>query len=132
MGWIAAKTKWIMLVAGILTCTMLYAALAPRAALLSSFGAALEGPVADVVVRNWGVLVALVGAMLIYGAFDAPSRRLALVVAIASKITFIGLVLSHGQQFLGHQAGLAIVVDAVLVPLLALCLSSSRRAPAAV
>ena len=45
--------KWIMLVSGALTCTMAYAFIAPQAALMSTFGAALEGPVANVVVRNW-------------------------------------------------------------------------------
>ena len=59
--------KWIMLVSGALTCTMIYAFIAPQAALTSTFGAALEGPVANVVVRNWGALITLVGAMLIYG-----------------------------------------------------------------
>ncbi len=132
MRWIAAKTKWIMLLAGGLTSTMIYAALAPRAALVSSFGEALEGPVADVVVRNWGVLIALVGAMLIYGAFRPSSRPVALAAAIVSKLAFIGLVLSHGRRFLEHQAGVAIAVDIVMVILLALCLFSSRRNTAAV
>ena len=57
--------KWIMLVSGVLTCTMFYAFVAPQAALTSTFGAALEGPVANVVVRNWSALITLVGAMLI-------------------------------------------------------------------
>jgi hypothetical protein len=65
MNWIVGNIKWIMLVSGLLTCTMLYGAVAPKAALRSTFGEALEGPVADIVVRNWGALIGLVGAMLI-------------------------------------------------------------------
>ena len=61
-----------MFVSGALTLTLLYAAIAPEAALRSTFGESMEGPVADVVVRNWGALIALMGAMLIYGA---PNRR---------------------------------------------------------
>ena len=38
------------------------AALAPEAALRSTFGESVSGPVADIVVRNWGSLIALVGA----------------------------------------------------------------------
>jgi cbb3-type cytochrome oxidase subunit 1 len=54
-----------MLVSDALTCSMIYAAIAPQAALRSSFGDSLKGPVAEIVVRNWGALVMLVGAMLI-------------------------------------------------------------------
>ena len=35
MNWIVSNMKWIMLVSGALTCTMLYAAIAPQAALRS-------------------------------------------------------------------------------------------------
>ena len=44
------------------------------------FGATLEGPLAEIVVRNWGILIALIGGMLIYGAFEPYSRRLVLIV----------------------------------------------------
>ena len=43
----------IMIVSGLLTMTMIYAALAPEAALRSTFGESVSGPVADIVVRNW-------------------------------------------------------------------------------
>ena len=115
MNWIIANMKWIMVVSGALTCTMLYAAFAPQAALRSTFGESLEGPLAEIVVRNWGALIGLVGAMLIYGAYDPPGRPLILTVAGLSKLIFIGLVLTYGRQYLGHQAGVAIVIDLVVV-----------------
>ena len=127
MNWIITKMKWIMLVSGALTCTMLYAAMAPQAALRSTFGEALEGPVAEIVVRNWGALIALVGAMLIYGAFNPPVRPLVLAVAGLSKLIFIGLVLAHGTYYLGHQAGLAIAIDLVMVVLFIGYLIGVRR-----
>ena len=40
---IAAHMRWIMLVSGILTTIVLYAAVAPQAALTSTFGEALSG-----------------------------------------------------------------------------------------
>jgi hypothetical protein len=64
---------------------MFYAAIAPQAALRSSFGEALEGPLAS--------------------------------VATASKLVFIALVLTYGRSFLGHQAGVSVAVDAVMVVL---------------
>ena len=122
MNWIAANIKWVMLVSGLLTCSMIYAAIAPQAALRSTFGASLEGPLAEIVVRNWGALITLVGAMLIYGAYHPAVRRLAVCIAGASKIFFIGLVLTYGQHYLSYQAGVSIAVDAVIVILFALYL----------
>jgi hypothetical protein len=128
MRWIVGGIRWVMLVSGVLTCTMLYAAIAPQAALRSSFGETLEGPLADVVVRNWGVLIGLVGGMLIYGAFVPAVRSLVLVVAGLSKLAFIGLVLAHGERYLG-RAGVAVAFDLVMVVLYAGHLVASRRAP---
>ena len=126
MNILTRNIKWLMVVSGALTCTMVYAAIAPEAALASTFGQTLEGPVAAVVVRNWGALIALVGTMLIYGAFHPPSRPLALVVAGASKLIFIALVLSQGELFLSYQAGQAVVIDSVMIVLFALYLIASR------
>ena len=126
---IVANIKWIMLVSGALTCTMLYAAIAPEAALRATFGETLQGPLADIVVRNWGALIGLVGAMLIYGAYDPPGWPLILAVAGASKLIFIVLVLAHGGRYLGHQAGVAVAVDLVWVVLFACYLAAVRAAP---
>jgi len=130
MNFIAANIRWIMLVSGALTCTMAYAAIAPQPALLSTFGETLQGPVAEVVVRNWGVLITLIGAMLIYGAFNPPVRSFALTIAGISKLAFIALVLSQGGRFLGHQAGVAIAIDLVWV-IIFVCYLLAPRAAAA-
>jgi len=86
MTWIVANIKWLMLVSGALTCTMMYAAIAPQAALRSNFGVALEGPVSEIVVRNWGALIGLVGAMLIYVAIAVDAAWVMLFVGY-----FIGM-----------------------------------------
>ncbi len=116
MNLITKNIKWIMLVSGILTCTMIYAAIAPQAALNSTFGASISGPIAEIVVRNWGALITLVGVMLIYGAFNATHTTFILIIATISKVIFIGLVLTFGSQYLG-KAGIAIVFDSVVVVL---------------
>jgi hypothetical protein len=131
MNGVNARMKWVMLLSGVLTCSMIYAAVAPQAALRSTFGEALEGPLAEIVVRNWGALIALVGAMLIYGAFNPQSRPLVLIVAGLSKVIFIALVLIHGQRYLGQQAGVAIAIDSVMVLLFVWHLITFRRDGAA-
>jgi hypothetical protein len=130
MNWIVLRIKGIMLTAGVLTSTMLYAAVAPGAALRSTFGEELDGPVAEIVVRNWGALIGLIGAMLLYGTYHPSSRSLVLTVAGLSKVVFIGLVLSQGARYLGHQAGIAVVVDSVFVLLFAGFLIGSRASSA--
>jgi hypothetical protein len=128
MSWIVAHISLLMTVSGVLTLTMIYAAIAPEAALQSNFGDTLTGPVASVVVRNWGALIGLVGAMLIYGARNPAVRPLVLTVAASSKAIFIALVLAQGGRFLAHQAGIAIMVDAIWVVVFsAYLLAGSKR-----
>jgi len=99
MSWIVAHISHLMTISGVLTLTMIYAAIAPEAALKSSFGETLNGPVASIVVRNWGALIGLIGAMLIYGARNPAVRPLVLTIAASSKAIFIALVLSQGGRF---------------------------------
>jgi hypothetical protein len=127
MKWIVAPIKWIMLIAGILTASMLYYAIAPDAALRGDFGHGVEGALAELIVRNWGVLVGLVGLMLVYGAFVPPARRLVLSVATLSKAAFVTLLLTVGRDYVGQRIGIALVVDSLEVLLFATYLLSTRH-----
>lgn len=126
MSWFMRSFKWVMLVSGALTLTMVQAAFAPQAALRSTFGDSLEGPLAEIVVRNWGALIALIGAMLIYGAFRPQMRRLILAVASTSKIIFIYLILLYGTQYL-DKVGVAVVVDSLMIVVFVAYLVVSRH-----
>lgn len=129
MKWLAGSIKWIMLVAGILTASMFYTAFAPNASLLRSFHQNLEsgGPLAELIVRNWGFLIGLIGLMLIYGAFVPPARRLVLSVATISKIWFVGLMLTVGRDYLDHPIHAAVIVDSLEVLLFAAYLFVTGR-----
>ena len=126
MNWIVTKIKWIMLFSGVLTCTMIYAFIAPQAALQANFGASIDGPLVQIVVRNWGALIAMIGAMLIYGAYVPVHRGLILTFASISKVIFISLILIHGSQFLSVAAP-ALVFDTLVVILYVLFLIGSRE-----
>ena len=119
--------RWVMVVSGLLTLTMVQAAIAPQAALRSTFGDSLQGPVAEIVVRNWGALIALVGAMLIYGAFRPHVRGLVLTVAGLSKVIFISLIVVYGRQYL-DKVGIALAIDSLMVLLFVAYLAGSYRA----
>ncbi|HEX6279569.1 MAG TPA: hypothetical protein VFZ49_06075 [Pyrinomonadaceae bacterium] len=109
--------KWIMLVSGLLTCTMFLATISPQMSLESNFGSTLTGPVAEVVVRNWGALIGLVGIMLVYGSFAVHVRKFALVIGAASKATFIVLVITYVPDPMRHGAGVAVVADSIMIVL---------------
>lgn len=108
----------VMVVSGLLTLTMLYAAIAPVAAVEASFGETPEGAFASIIVPNWGILIGLMGALLIYGAFKPSARKLALVVAGASKVAFVALILAQGDRYMGGL-GIAVAIDSVMVVLFA-------------
>ncbi len=124
MNIIAKHINWLMLISGTLTYTMIYAAIAPEAALMSYFGESISGPVAEIVVRNWGALITLMGSMLIYGAFHAVHRTFVITLALISKVIFIGLVLSLGSQYL-DKAGVAIGFDTMVVLLFIIYLATN-------
>lgn len=115
-------TFWIMIVSGLLTMTMVHAAIAPRAALVAMFGAELQGRLAEIIVSNWAALITLVGVALIYGAIEPVHRVPILVFAGASKLIFIALMLSVGRAYLTPRARLYAAVDVVFVVLFALIL----------
>jgi hypothetical protein len=128
MRFFLANFKWVMLVSGLLTCTMFLALFSPQASLKSNFAETIEGPVEEIIVRNWGALIGLIGIMLIYGAFNASVRKFTLVIAGISKIIFISLVLSSGIAWSGLGAGIAVIADSVMVVLYIAYLLLSRSA----
>ncbi len=109
--------KWVMLVSGLLTFTMLQALISPQASLQSNFGQTMESNLSEIIVRNWGALIGIVGIMLIYGAFRESVRRFVLVIAGSSKIVFILLVLTSKESYMRFGAGTAVIADSVIVTL---------------
>ena len=119
MRFFVEKFKWVMLISGLLTCTMFLGLFSPRMQLENNFGQTLTGPVAEVLVRNWSALIGMIGVMLIYGAFRPAVRKFVLVIASVCKIIFITLILIYGREFLSHGLGTAVVADAVMILLYA-------------
>ena len=118
MNIIFTNIKWIMVVAGLLTCSMIFAVFAPQAVLISMFGEALTEPLAEVVVRSWGFLIFLMGVLLIYGAFKPVYRNLSLVIVSLSKIAFISIILIFGIQYI-EKTAVTLILDSILITLFA-------------
>ncbi|MBL7782587.1 MAG: hypothetical protein JNM22_15275 [Saprospiraceae bacterium] len=117
MRFFLSNFKWIMLVSGLLTCTMFQAFISPQSSLQSNFGQTIDGNLSEIIVRNWGALIGLMGIMLIYGAFNETVRRFVLVIAGSSKIIFILLLLTSKENYLGFGAGTAVIADSIMVAL---------------
>lgn len=126
MRFFVSNFKWVMLFSGLLTCTMFLGLISPQTSLKSNFGVTLDGPVAGIIVRNWGALIGLMGIMLIYGAFVTTVRRFSLIIAGISKVIFIILVLSLGQPYLKSGAGTAVIIDSIMIALFIAYLLLSR------
>ncbi len=124
MNFINKHIKWIMLISGAIAFSMILAVIAPQLVLRLMFGSGLEGALAGVIVRYWGVLISLIGVLLIYGAFKSEVRSLALFVAALSKIAFVTIVIVGG---FGSQALLAVIFDSIMLVLYGSYLISNSR-----
>ena len=127
MNIIVKNIKWIMLLAGLVTSTTVAAVFVPQETLISMFGTNLTEPLANLVVRSWGFLVSIMGALLIYGAFNEGSRLLCIITAGISKIGFLLLILIFGATYI-DKLMVTVVFDSIVVLILATYVVSSRRA----
>lgn len=125
MNFIIKNIKWVMLVSGVLTCTMFYGLFAPQASLESMFGTSFDGTLENIVIRSWSALIGLVGVVLIYGFFSQKYRVFSITLAAVSKLVFVSLVMIYGQEFLG-KATPAIAMDSAVIILTAVYLLAVR------
>ena len=117
MRWIVQNIDWVLIASGMLTCSMLLMALAPRFAMRSTFGEVAEGPVANLIARSWGAMIFASGLMLIYAAWHAEARLPILLYSIVGKLGFILLVLAE-PRLRRPRALIAAGGDLVIVALL--------------
>ena len=128
MRFFASIFKWIMLICGLLTCSMFIGLISPQSSVKSNFGETLSASsYLDIIVRSWAALIGLIGIMLIYGAFVPAVRQFALIIAGISKLIFITLILSMGSQYLEFGVGTAVIVDSIMIVLFIVYLLLPQR-----
>ncbi|HEY0975364.1 MAG TPA: hypothetical protein VGE57_12800 [Solimonas sp.] len=84
--------------------------------LLALYGLRADEPSLSILLRHRAVLFALVGGLLIAGAFYAPWRGLALMAGLVSVLSFLWIATAEG----GGNAALARVFKIDVVAMLAL------------
>jgi hypothetical protein len=96
---LAAHIELILLLTGLATAGALVLFLSPVTMLRMLFAQAPSDALSLLIVRHWGLLVGLVGALLIYAAYHAEARTPTLIVAIAEKAAFaLGVFLSRFRR----------------------------------
>ena len=89
---IAEYIQLILLVSGVATMGPIVQFFAPRAILKLMYDVNTSEPTTLLLARHWGLLIFLIGALLVYSAYDPSTRDPVLVVASLEKIAFAGLV----------------------------------------
>jgi len=82
---IGAHIELILIVTGAVTATALLQFIAAAPVLRMIFGEAPTDKVGLAVARHWGLLTFLIGALLIYAAFQSSVRGPVMVVAVIEK-----------------------------------------------
>ena len=113
---IGAHIELILIVTGALTAITIFQFIAPAQVLRMIFGEAPTDEVSLAVVRHWGLLVFLVGALLIYAALHASLRGPAMVVAAIEKAA-LGLGV-FGTSLRTHPAAAAIAAGDSFIALI--------------
>jgi hypothetical protein len=86
---IAAHIEIVLLVTGLMTAGASALCLAPAVMMKMLFGQAPSEVLGLLIVRHWGLLIGLVGALLVYAAYHAEIRAPTLIFAIAEKAVFV-------------------------------------------
>jgi len=96
---LATHIELILLITGLVTAGLLVLFLAPVPVLKVLFGEAPSDTLSLLIVRHWGLLVFLVGALIIYAAYHPEVRVPTLIVAIVEKVALVlGLLISPFRQ----------------------------------
>jgi len=85
---LAAHIELILLLTGLATAGAMVVFLAPVTMLRLLFGQGPSDAPSLLIVRHWGLLIGLVGALLVYAAYHAEVRVPVLIVAIVEKAAF--------------------------------------------
>lgn len=102
----------VLLVTGIVTLAPIVLTLAPEPGLRLLFGARSPDVLTKTLTRHWGLLVALIGALLIYAAGHTGARVPIMVVAAIEKF---GVGIIFGFSLPRRPALIAVIVaDAVM------------------
>jgi hypothetical protein len=96
---LAEHIQLILVITGAATGAVIVLFLAPVRVMKVVFGQVPSDALSVLIVRHWGLLVALIGGLLIYAAYHAEIRIPTLIAAVVEKLALVvGLILSPVRQ----------------------------------
>lgn len=116
----------ILVVIGVITASPVITALNPNG-ITSLYNVAFKDDAVLLLVRHRQVMLGVLGAALVYGAFFYHLRIVVITAAVVSKLAFIGLCITTPNLTPGIQR--VIYFDAVSVVLLLIAAVIFRRSP---
>lgn len=117
MGWLVDHIDLVLVISGIMTCSMIIAITSPRFIVNYMFNDVIPNEAAQLLVRSWGTMVVGNGLLLIYAAYDKAAIFPILVFVGATKLAFAGLVFLKGKTYLHHPAAQTAVIDTIMAVL---------------
>lgn len=82
----------ILLVTGIITCSLVVGVFAPGVVLRYCFFEDRPSATQTLMVQHWFLVVALIGSLIVYAAFDPAVRTVVLTAAVVEKFSIGALV----------------------------------------
>ncbi len=116
----------ILVVIGVITASPVITALNPNG-ITSLYNVAFEDNAVLLLVRHRQVMLGVLGAALVYGAFFYHLRMIVITAAVVSKLAFIGLCITTPDLTPGIQR--VIYFDAVSIVLLLIAAVIFWRCP---
>jgi hypothetical protein len=99
--------------------------IAPRSAFKLMFGEVADGPLGELLTRNWGQMIFATGLLLIYAGCHEEARMPILLFASFTKLTFASLVISNGRRYARKLAMQVAGGDLIMVGLFVWYLATS-------
>ncbi len=117
--WIDHNIGWVLEISGLLTCSMLLYAIAPRMVHEFIFGEDIAEHSGVLALRSWGIMIFGSGALLVYAAYHPEFRDAIVLFSIAGKSSFIVPVLFDSGRLLRKPAFPMALADVAMVLLFA-------------
>jgi hypothetical protein len=107
--------EMILIVTGFATALTIVLCVAPRRMLRFAFGIDAPQPITLLLASHWGLLIFLVGALLVYAAFQPSVRGASMIVASVEKLFLAALIFFGDMPKTVRVKALAVIDTSIAV-----------------
>lgn len=112
---INAHIETILIITGLATSLAIVQCMAPRPILRFAFGVETPQPFTLLIASHWGLLIFLIGALLVYAAFQPSIRGPSMIIGSVEKLFLAGLVFFGDMPRTRRSRALAVVDTSMAV-----------------